>query len=116
MQLSVAAQGDVYILTPSGTIYAGDDVAFGKALGDLRRDGRFTVVINVAELEYINSRAIGQLVQFSRDARLAGGKVVIVRPGPNVEKVLKAVGLLSLIPCFDSVAQAVAACRQKMDE
>jgi len=110
MELSLERQGQVDVLTPSGSIHSGDDADFGKALTDLRREQRFHLVINASGLEYINSRAIGHLVQFSRDARLAGGKVVLVRPGPSVEKILKAVGLLSLIPSYDSIAAAVAAC------
>jgi anti-anti-sigma factor len=110
MQLTVERQGNVDVLTATGSIHSGDDADFGKKLTELRREQRFHLVIDASGLEYINSRAIGHLVQFSRDARLAGGKVVLVKPGPSVEKILKAVGLLSLIPSYDSTGAAIAAC------
>jgi anti-anti-sigma factor len=110
MQLTVKPKGKVDVLSATGSIHSGDDADFGKALTELRRQQRFHLVIDASGLEYINSRAIGHLVQFSRDARLAGGKVVLVKPGPGVEKILRAVGLLSLIPSFNSVDAAAAAC------
>lgn len=109
MQLSSASRGSVDIMTPRGAIHAGDDVVFGEALHALRREKRFLLVIDARDLEYINSRAIGLLVQFSRDARLAGGRVVMVSPAPGVAKIMKSVGLLSLVPTYGSVESAIAA-------
>ena len=109
MEISVEQRGDVDIITAKGTIHAADHERFAGELERLRKAKRFKIVISAVDLEYINSRAIGQLVQFSRDVRLSGGKLVLVRPGPSVEKILRAVGLLSLIPTYDNVNQAVAA-------
>jgi anti-anti-sigma factor len=115
MQLTSAKEGTIDILTPSGSVNAGDDVAFGKALQELRRQKRFLLVIDARDLEYINSRAIGLLVQFSRDARLAGGKVAMVSPAPGVAKILKAVGLLLLVPIYANVEDAITACQGRPD-
>lgn len=110
MELTEERRGDVDILTLRGAIHAEDNAAFARALSRLRREGRWKLVIDARGLEYLNSRAIGQLVEFSREARLEGGKVVLVQPGPGVSKILQAVGLASLIPSYDTPEQAVAAC------
>jgi anti-anti-sigma factor len=112
MQLQTKRVGEVDVIVPSGSIHAEDVPPFDEALSALRRRSRFTVVIDASDLDYVNSRAIGLLVQFARDARLGGGKIALVRPGPGVEKILRAVGLLSLIPAYDTVDQAVAACSE----
>jgi anti-anti-sigma factor len=110
MESSVEAHGEVEILTVNGAIHAEDNDAFAGALDDFRKRGRYRLVIDGEALDYINSRAVGTLVAFSRDARIGGGKVVILRPSTTVSKILKSVGLLSLMPSFDKLEDAVAAC------
>jgi len=110
MQLTRSSNGDVEVLAPHGSVHAGDDEEFAEALAALRRERRFLLVIDAREMEYVNSRAIGQLVAFSRDARLAGGKLVMVNVPQSLAKILKAVGLLSLVPTFSSVDEAIEAC------
>ena len=77
MEFSVGAQGEVEILTVNGAIHAEDNDAFAGAFDGLRKRERYRLVIDGEALEYMNSRAVGTLVAFSRDARVSGGKVVI---------------------------------------
>jgi len=110
MELTEERHGGVDVLTLRGSIHAEDNAAFARVLSRLRREGRSRLVIDAHGLEYMNSRAIGQLVEFSREARLEGGRVVLVRPGPTVAKILHAVGLASLIPSYETTEEALAAC------
>jgi len=110
MDLTLTERGDVEIMAVTGAIHAEDNDSFAEALEGLRERKRFRVVMDGRGLEYLNSRAVGTLVAFSRDARICGGRVVIVSPNPTVSKILKAVGLLSLVPSYDTLEEAVAAC------
>ena len=110
MDLTLTERGDVEIIAVTGAIHAEDNESFAEALEELRERERFRVVIDGRGLAYLNSRAVGTLVAFSRDARICGGRVVIVHPNPTVSKILKAVGLLSLVPSYDTLDGAVAAC------
>ncbi len=116
MEFSVEAHGEVDILAVKGPIHAEDNDAFAGALDGLRKRERYRLVIDGAALDYMNSRAVGTLVAFSRDARIGGGRVVILRPKPTVRKILDSVGLLSLMPSFDKLEDAVAACGGKREE
>jgi anti-anti-sigma factor len=112
MQLRRHERGGVDVLTLAGSIHAEDNDEFAAELGRLRDGGRHRLVIDASALEYVNSRAVGTLVAFAREARLAGGKVVLVRPGPTLSKVLSAVGLLSLVPTYGALEAAVESCRE----
>ncbi|MHC5053655.1 MAG: STAS domain-containing protein [Planctomycetota bacterium] len=108
--MTLTERGDVEIMAVTGAIHSEDNDSFADALEDIRERERFRVVMDGRGLEYLNSRAVGALVAFSRDARICGGRVVIVSPNRTVNKILKAVGLLSLVPSYDTLEEAVAAC------
>ncbi len=110
MELSRDRRGEVEVLTLCGSIHADDNDAFGAALAGLKEERRFRLVIDASELEYINSRAISDVVKFVQGARLGEGRVVFVRPGPTAEKIMRAVGLMQLVQTFETVDDAVAAC------
>ena len=110
MEFARREQGNVTILTVQGSIHAGDNDAFASALDGLRAEGRLRLVLDARGIDYVNSRAVGTLVGFQRDARLSGGKLVLVSPGSTVKKLLHAVGLLSLVPTYDTLDEALQAC------
>lgn len=110
MQLSRRTMGPVEVLVLRGSIHAEDDRRFSREFGLLRHEGRYRVVIDARELEYLNSRAVGDLVKFFMEASNQGGRVVMVRPSGAAKKILKAVGLSSLIASFDTVEEACRAC------
>lgn len=110
MELAHTERGPVDILAVLGTIHAEDNDAFAEELSRLRRAERFRLVIDAGGLEYLNSRAVATLAAFSREARPAGGKLVLLRPTRTVRKILDSVGLLSLVPMFETMEEAVAAC------
>jgi anti-anti-sigma factor len=110
MELSLDHRSGVDVLNVRGAIREEDNSAFAEALEALRREGRFRLVIDARELGYVNSRGIGTLVAFVRDAQLAGGRVAMVRPGRTIAKILRSVGLLSLVPSYETADEAAAAC------
>ncbi len=113
MELAHTERGPVDILAVLGTIHAEDNEAFAEELGRLRRAERYRLVIDAGGLEYLNSRAVATLVAFSREARLAGGKLVLVRPTRTARKILESVGFLPLVPMFETMEEAVAACGEE---
>jgi len=107
MEFSVDAHGDVEVLALRGPIHAEDNDKFAEVLDGLRKRQRYRVAIDGEKLDYMNSRALGTLVAFSRDARIGGGRVVMIRPSPTVSKIMKSSGLLSLMPAFDDLRDAI---------
>ncbi len=94
MDLEQSERGGVDILAVRGPIHADDNDVFAEALEGLRRRKRFRLVVDAREIDYINSRAVGTLAAFSRDARIspsseamrrARSKVSGSSPSPNEE-------------------------------
>lgn len=110
MELSRKSVGPVEVLELKGPVHAEDDRRFSREFELLRDEGRYRVVIDARELEYLNSRAVGDLVKFFMEASNQGGRVVMVRPSGTAKKILSAVGLSSLIASFDTVEEACRAC------
>ena len=98
------------MLRVCGAILADANEEFTAVLRRLRAEGCFRLVIDARDLDYVNSRGIGDLVSFSRDAHMNGGRLVMVRPGPSLMKTLRTVGLSSIVPSYDTIEQAVEAC------
>lgn len=113
MDLARTQRGPVDVVTVKGPIHAEDNDAFAEVFQSLRRERRLRVAVDAREIDYANSRAVGTLVSFSRDARLGGGKLVLVRPNATVSKILAAVGLLALVPAYETLDEAVAACGEE---
>ncbi len=110
MQVSRTRRGEVDILTLEGSVRGEDNTTFADALNELKEERRFRLVIDATDLEYVNSRAISEVIRFHQNAHVHGGKVAIVRPGQTVRKIMNAVGLGLLVQTFETLDEAVAAC------
>lgn len=105
MILELRRHGSATVIAASGSIRAEDNKRFGEILRRLRTPG-CRVILDASELDYVNSGALGEIVRFVREVRPKGGELVVVSPGPLVGKILKAVGLLSLVKVYESVEEA----------
>jgi anti-sigma B factor antagonist len=93
---------DATVVDGSATVrLAGElDVATAGALRStlcrLDDQGVHSVVVDLAELGFIDSSGLSELVQALSRSRAAGGDVVLRRPTPATRKVLEIVGLTEL--------------------
>ncbi|HET6257914.1 STAS domain-containing protein [Pseudonocardia sp.] len=58
------------------------------ALAALRDAQPELVVIDLSELQFVDARGLGALVEADRDLRAGGGSLVLARPDPHVRRVL----------------------------
>lgn len=89
-----------------GTVQSGENQAFAAKLAELAGTGPRRLVIDAGGVDYINSRAVGDLTSFYNDMRKAGGEMALAGLHPRVEKVLRAVGLAGLVPIFPTPEEA----------
>ncbi|MBN1809031.1 MAG: STAS domain-containing protein [Planctomycetes bacterium] len=109
MEFSTGKTDGIIVLKLGGAVRAGDNDALQDALGsdDIRKSK--AVIIDLSDLEYLNSRAIGTLMSLWKETTSSGRKIHIVNPKPLVERLLKAVGMYTLVPVSRSVEDAAAA-------
>ncbi len=108
MELKGEVRGKVAILSISGGAYTNQDAdKIDKAFAGLRNAKRHRLVINMADLEYVNSLTIGHIVSFAGEARQAGGRVVLACPRPTVMTMMRALGLTSMVLAFNTIEEAI---------
>jgi anti-sigma B factor antagonist len=74
-----------------------------EALGN----GDTRLVLNLAEVNMIDSSGIGLLVKFMASTKQRGGNIKLVQPSKFAVQTLKLVGVLNLFEIFDNDEAAV---------
>jgi anti-anti-sigma factor len=72
------------------------------------------VVVDLSEIDWINSGACAVLVRFWKALR-AKGRALTLCVGPAIRETFQVTGLIRLIRCFGDLAEAVAAARDAGD-
>jgi anti-anti-sigma factor len=78
---------------------------------ELLNAGRRDFVLNLAEVSYIDSFAIGQMFTIWTSIRAKEGRVVLLQPVQKVQEVLRVSKLDAIFPVFTDEVQAIANAR-----
>ena len=88
--------------------YAHRDV-FKAAVETLRQKGCRHVILNMADVRFVDSSGLGLLALISQNFTLNQGKVSMLRPQSYVREILGLANIPKLIPIFDNEQDAVNA-------
>jgi anti-sigma B factor antagonist len=111
MALSVETQisGDVFVLGCNGRIVSFDDCAvLRETVGNMLRES-LKIVVNLKEVDYIDSDGVGMLVGLLVSARNRGGELKLASLGKRVEDVLRRTNLDTIFRVYANNDEAVAA-------
>ena len=109
LQIKTTHQQDVTILGLEGQLILGGETrALGDQLAALLKAGKTRVLLDLAEVGFIDSAGVAELVAGYSNLRRAGGDLKLCRPQPLVAKVFQVVKLTSRLGVCDSVAAGVA--------
>lgn len=67
---------------------------------------KLNLILDLEELEYMNSKSIGYLTDWYGKVYENGGKVIIAKAKPNILDILEVVGLTQLIKNFPTIEEA----------
>jgi anti-sigma B factor antagonist len=111
MQLRLESRpvGDVLLIQCHGRIVAGNEVfTLHSFVGDsIEKYG--DVVLQLDQVEFVDSSGLGALVRLVQAARAKGGDVKLSGVPPKVRKTLEMTNLLSQFETYDSVEEAITA-------
>ena len=109
LQLESRPVGEVLIIQCQGRIVDGNEVVKLHALvGDsLAKYG--DIVLQLDQIEFIDSSGLGALVRLLQSARAKRGDLKLTRVPPNIRKTLEMTHLLSQFEVYDSVEEAITA-------
>ncbi len=104
MKISVDEKGGVAVVKLSGSLTGGDEGWHGRVT-ELVDQPSAKVVLEMAEVDYISSAGLGELVKLTALANTQGSRVVLAAPTPFVAGVLKTTRLdrfFDICPDVDS--------------
>ncbi len=102
-------KGDVVILDLRGqlTIGSGDQI-LKNLITDLISKGQNKILLNLQNIEFMDSTGIGAMVKSYTSVTNKGGRLKLMQPSKLIRHSLKVIGLLGIFEVFDDEAQAVA--------
>ena len=83
-------------------------------MGDLTESGTLWLVLDLQGMTYISSVGINLLVNLRVQRRKAGGDCFLVKPQPQVLKILKMLGLLEVLVVTETPEEAWALIKAKV--
>lgn len=81
-----------------------------EVVADAVAEGARRVVINLAEVDFMDSSGLGALIGGLKTARQAGGDLRIAQVQPQVMMVLELTGMQRVLTPYPTVEDAYAAC------
>lgn len=109
VKLSVRQVGDVSVVDASGRITLGEgSSAFRELVRDLVSKGNKKILLNLADVSYIDSSGIGELVSGFTTAANNGGQVKLLGLTRRVRDLLQITKLYTVFEVFDDEAAAVS--------
>jgi anti-sigma B factor antagonist len=110
MKLSYQERDGVAILEPKGKILGGPDATLLKdQLQSLIDQGKTRVVIDLADVDYMNSTGLGILISTLTTLRKAQGELKLANVTEKIQSLLTITKLVTVFDDFESVPEAVAA-------
>ena len=108
MQIEERAVGDVVVLDLKGKITLGEgDELLKDKVNSLVNQGHKKIVLNLAEVPYIDSAGLGEVVRTYTTVSHQGGSLKLLNLTKRITDLLSITKLLTVFETFDSENEAV---------
>ena len=110
MDIAVRQNGDVTVVDFKGRLAIGvSDSLLPGVISDILKDGSKKILLNLSEMDYIDSNGLGELVQAYRESQRKGASLRLLKPQDRVAKTLRLTNLLPMFSVYDSEDDALQA-------
>jgi len=108
MNTEVRTVGNVKILDWSGKITLGEGtMALRNAVRTIAQSGEKKIILNLADVTYIDSSGVGELVTAYTTVTNAGGKLKLLNLTRRIRELLAITKLLTVFDVYDNEKAAV---------
>ena len=112
LKLGLRHTGDVAVIDVGGRITIGEEaVAFRDAVQKLGKSNPAKVLLNLAELAYVDSSGTGELVAAYSLIANQGGQLKLVNVGKRIRDVFRIAQLTPLFQIYEDEAAAIQSFR-----
>ena len=109
MELTTREDGRVTILTVKGDLVIGEaETAFKKTVTRLIEDGRVNFLVDLRQVNFLDSSGLGALVRAMTISQKEGGQTKLLGAGPQVKRLLEMTKLDSLFENYNDMESAVS--------
>jgi anti-sigma B factor antagonist len=100
--------GDVIVLDLHGKILIGEgDDALRDAVSKLVEAGKKKILLNLADVPYVDSAGLGEIVRCYTTVSRKGGKLKLINLTKKIQDLLSITKLLTVFETYDSEADGV---------
>lgn len=108
MKIETRTVGDIKILDCSGRITLGEGtMVVRNAVRELLKDNEKKIILNLAEVNYIDSSGIGELVSTYTTVTSNGGQLKLLGLTKKIHELLAITKLLTVFEVFDEEQAAL---------
>jgi anti-sigma B factor antagonist len=108
MQIEERAVGDVVVLDLKGRVTLGDgDELLKDKVNSLVNRGFKKIVLNLAEVPYVDSAGLGEIVRTYTTVSRQGGSLKLLNLTKRISDLLSITKLLTVFETFDAEDEAV---------
>ena len=108
MQISERSVGDVAILDVKGRITLGDgDELLKDKVNQLVTAGKKKIILNLAEVPYVDSAGLGEIVRTYTTVSRQGGSLKLLNLTKRISDLLAITKLLTVFETFDAEDEAI---------
>ena len=109
MTISERTTGDVIIVDVSGKVTLGDggDAMLKDKMGSLVQQGQKKVLLNLADVSYVDSAGLGAIVQAYATLNKNGGALKLLNATKRIKDLLSITKLLTIFETYDNEPDAV---------
>ena len=109
MKIETRTVGDVHILDCSGKITLGEGtMAIRNTVREVLKSGGKKIVLNLSEVNYIDSSGIGELVSTFTTVTNQDGQLKLLNLTKKIQELLQITKLLTVFSVYDNEQKALA--------
>lgn len=108
LTLSSRTEGDATVVVVGGEIDVYTAPKLREHIIDLVSAGAYRLVVDMEQVEFLDSTGLGVLVGGLKRVRAHDGSLVLVCTQDRILKIFRITGLTKVFPIFDSVEAALA--------
>ena len=108
MNIETRKKNDVVIVDFEGRLAVGvGDELLPQLVEQLLNEGTKKILLNLSEMDYIDSNGLGELVQSLKAAKRVGASLRLLKPQDRVKKTLRLTNLLPMFSVYDTEVEAM---------
>lgn len=109
MKIESRTVGDVHVLDCSGKITLGEGtMAIRNTVREVVKNGGKKIILNLSDVNYIDSSGIGELVSTYTTVTNAGGQLKLLNLTKKIQELLSITKLLTVFSVYQSEQDAIA--------